>query len=108
DVGPLERDLLARESRLAGDRRGRRPHLRRRQGVGADAHARAGGEPDWRPGADKIWHSSAANGPPAATRLLTPDTPPRAFPRTCETRLMAVSILLANEKVERGRVRRAW
>ena len=52
-------------------------------------------EPDWRRCADKTWHSSAADRSSAATRLLTPDTPPRAIPRTYETRSMPVSILLA-------------
>ena len=51
EVGPmsgtLERDLLAREPRAAGDRRDRRSHLRRRQGVEPDADARAGAEASW-------------------------------------------------------------
>ena len=45
DVGPVERDLLAGEPRPAGDRRDRRSHLRRGEGVEPDADARAGAEP---------------------------------------------------------------
>src|SRR4029077_1467786 len=36
---------------------------------------------DWRPGADKAWRSPAADRSSAATRILIPDKPPRAFPR---------------------------
>ena len=97
------------ESRgLAGDRRDRRSHLRRGQGVEPDADPRADREPDWRRSADKAWHPSAADRPSAATRLLTRARPPRAIPRTYETRSDAG----INSAWERDRgtegVRRAW